>query len=143
MCPPQRAVSGTQKLLMKRQVRDTKERGVKVLLWLLQGLVKQNSSAITRWKGVCVTCKDDVMMALFKKCFDVAPGDRMGLFSRRVSLLGAEGPNFCRGFVELQYSKCYHILFLTQMKNKVQNFLGNHILKNNVKLNAESYCNNT
>lgn len=98
---------------------------------------------MTRWKGVRVTCKDNVMTALFKKCFDVAPGDRMGLFSRRVSLLGAEGPNFCRGFVELQYSKCYRILFLTQMKNKVQNFLGNHILKNNVRLNAESYCNNT
>lgn len=26
---------------------------------------------------------------------------------------------------------------------KVQNFLGNHILKNNIRLNAESYCNNT
>lgn len=71
----------------------------------------------------------------------------MGLFSRRVmkesELLAAEGPNFCRGFVELQYSKCYHISFLIQMKNKVQNFLRNHILKNNVRLDAETYCNNT
>lgn len=49
---------------------------------------------MTRWKGVRVTCKDNVMTALFKKCFDVAPGDRMGLFSRRVSLLGAEGQTF-------------------------------------------------
>lgn len=83
------------------------------------------------------------MMTLLKKCPDVTSGDRMGLFSTRVSLLAAEGPNFYRGFVEIQYSKCYHILFLIQMKNKVQNFLGYHILKNNARPNAESYCNNT
>lgn len=61
--------------------------------------------------GGCVTHKDNVMMALFKKCFDVTPGDRMGLFSRRFSLLAAEGSNFCRCFVEIWYSKWYHILF--------------------------------
>lgn len=56
--------------------------------------------------GDCVTCKDNVMMALFKKCFDVTPGDRMSLFSRRVSLLAAEWPNFCRDseFKVLPYS---------------------------------------
>lgn len=83
------------------------------------------------------------MMALLKKCFDATPDDKMGLFSRRVSLLAAEGPNFCRGFVKIQCSMCYHILFLIQMKTKVQNFSENHILKNNVTPNSENYCSNT
>lgn len=127
-------------------MRDTKERGIKVLLHYLS---KQLLASFGKAQQQCydqmgdyVTCKDNVMMALFKKCFDVTPDDRMGLFSRRVSLLAAKGPDFCRSFVEIQYSNCCHILFLIQMKNRVQNFLGNHILKNNVRLDAESYCNN-
>lgn len=74
--------------------------------------------------GVSATCKHNIVMALLKKWFDDTPGGKVDLFSRRVSLLAAEGPNFRRGFVEIQYSKCYHILFLIQMKNKSPKFPG-------------------
>lgn len=47
---------------------------------------------------------------------------------------------FCRGSA---HSKCFHILTLIQTKNKVQNFPGNQVLKNNVRLKVVSYCNNT
>lgn len=89
------------------------------------------------------------MTALFKKCFKwVFQPKRfcggMGSFSWRVSALDAVRPHWAFSFSEVQYRQSAFMFYSSfKWKTKLKISWENHVLKNNVRLNAISYCNYT